>query len=41
MRAWLADRRLQARVYAAVALLLVMAAIYEVLELIYLVPRLA
>jgi hypothetical protein len=40
-RAWLAGLRLQARVYAAVALLLAVAAIYEALELIYLVPRLS
>ena len=39
LRAWRAGLRLQARVYAAVALLLAVAAVYEALELIYLVPH--
>ncbi len=39
-QAWLGGLRLQGRVYTAVALLLAVAAAYEALEVIYLVPRL-
>ena len=38
--AWMAGLHLQARIYAAVVTLLAVAAIYEALELIYLVPLL-
>lgn len=40
LRAWTDGLILQARIYAAVAILLAVAAIYEVFEVIFIVPRL-
>ncbi len=40
IRAWLDGLRLQGRVYLAVAALLALAATYEVLEVVLLIPRL-